>query len=98
MAWLNIKEAEVVNVFYNGLGAKLKETFTKGNGEQGASYYSAFADTPHGLNIGDTVKASGAHGAKATEHEGKWRAEVTLNKATFEVLTYASDAEPPAPF
>lgn len=84
MAWITVRNAEVTNVFYNGLGAKIKESFTKGDGTPGAAYFSAFFTEPHGLEVGSLGTFGGTMGAKATEFEGKWRAEITLNNTTFQ--------------
>ena len=88
MAWLSIPEAEVTRVFYNGLGAGLKETFTKRDGEISAKYYTAFFKEPHGLSEGDIGKFGGIHSAKLNEYEkdGEIRTnvEVTLNDTRYE--------------
>lgn len=88
MAILNIRNAEVTRTFYNGLGAGLKETFTLRSGEEGARYYSAFFEEPHGLSEGDKGDVSGLFSAKVNEYttkdgETKQGVDVTLNSARF---------------
>ncbi|MCK9598285.1 MAG: hypothetical protein M0R06_04550 [Sphaerochaeta sp.] len=83
MAW-TIINGEVTNVFHNGLGAKVKETFTKRDGTEGTSLYSVWFDEPHGLSIGDTGKFSGPSSITAEEYEGKWYGRLSLNSTRFE--------------
>lgn len=86
MAW-TIVNGEVTSTFYNGTGAKVKESFTKQDGSQGSVYYSVFFDSAHGLEVGDTGKFSGFSSAKAEEYpegSGTWYGRTTLNKAKYE--------------
>lgn len=92
MAWLSIREAEVTNVFFDGKGASVKETYTKNDGSEGAQYFSAFFDKPHGLNVGDIVKIGGIQSVKTEEWEGVIRAKVTINNAQATVLGSAEPA------
>lgn len=103
MAWISIREAEVTNVFFNGAGATVKESFTKQDGSTGAAYFSAFFNDPHGLSVGDIVKIGGTYSVKAEEYEGVWRAKTTLNNAQAEAIgTTNPPADPfasaPSPF
>lgn len=88
MAIAYVKNAEVTRTFYNGLGAGFKETFQKRDGTEGAKYYSAFFEEPHGLSEGDTGTVSGLLGTKVNEYEvnGEVRqgVDITLNNARFE--------------
>lgn len=84
-----IVNGEVSNVFYEGKGLKIKETFKKRDGSEGASYYSAFFEEPHGLNVGDTAKFSGLLGLKGRTYEKQdgstgVAADATLNNAKAE--------------
>ncbi len=51
-----IVNGSVNRTFFEGKGASIKETFTKRDGTESASYYTAFFDAPHGLREGDTGK------------------------------------------
>ncbi len=84
MAWITVRNAEVTNVFYNDTGAKIKESFTKRDGEPGAMYFSAFFDGPHGLSIGDKGTFGGVLGVKPEMYQDKPQANVTINQATYE--------------
>lgn len=84
----------IEGTFFDGKGARIKESFVKRDGTEGATYYSAFFDEPHGLNVGDVVKASGLHSAKVEEYEGKQYARVTLNSARAEIDTDVQNDEP----
>jgi len=89
----------VEGTFFDGKGARVKETFKKRDGSEGASYYSVFFEEPHGLNVGDFGKFSGLHSAKAEEFDGKWFARTTLNSARVTDVEYgegpADDDEAP---
>lgn len=103
MAILNIRNAEVARTFYNGLGASFKETFTLRNGEEGARYYSAFFDEPHGLSEGQRGDVSGLFGAKVNEYttkdgETKHSVDVTLNNARFSPAEDSGDDDDSLPF
>lgn len=83
-----IVNGTVQRTFFEGKGASVKETFTKRDGTEGASYYTAFFDAPHGLSEGDTGKFSGLLSAKSNSYEkdGETRhsADIVLNSAKFE--------------
>lgn len=83
-----IVNGSVQRTFFDGKGASVKETFTKRDGTEGASYYTAFFDAPHGLSEGDTGKFSGLLSAKPNSYEkdGETRhsADIVLNSAKFE--------------
>lgn len=102
MAIINIKNAEVTRVFYNGLGAGLKESFTTRSGEKAARYYSAFFDEEHSLSKGDRGNFSGLLGTKVSTYEKdgetKYGVDVTLNSARFEAADSGSDSDEEAPF
>lgn len=103
MAILNIRNAEVARTFYNGLGASFKESFTLRNGEEGARYYSAFFDEPHGLSEGQRGDVSGLFGAKVNEYttkdgETKQGVDVTLNSARFSPSDDQPDDDGDSPF
>ena len=90
MAIISIRNAEVTRTFYNGQGAGLKESFTLRNGEEGARYYSAFFEKPHGLTEGQRGNFSGLLGTKVSEYERdgeiKHGVDVTLNNTRFEAV------------
>lgn len=100
MAYI-IVNAEVTRTFYNGLGAGLKETFKLRDGGEGAKYYSAFFDSPHGLNVGDSGKFSGLFSAKVRDYEKQdgstgQSVDVTLNNAKAEdISSGGGDADSP---
>lgn len=93
-----IVNGTVQRTFFGGKGASVKESFTKRNGSEGASYYTAFFDAPHGLAEGSTGKFSGLLSAKVSsyEKEGETRhsADIVLNSAKFE----AAESEDSSPF
>jgi hypothetical protein len=97
-----ILNGEVVGTFYNGKGARIKESFTKRDGTEGAQYFSAFFEEPHGLNEGDSGVFKGTFSASINEYadkqtgEPRYSAQVTLNNTKAEEIVYASDAEPVA--
>jgi len=92
-----IVNGTVQRTFFDGKGASVKETFTKRDGTEGASYYTAFFDAPHGLSDGDTGKFSGLLSAKVSsyEKEGETRhsADIVLNSARFEQIEDQSDED-----
>ena len=74
----------ITRTFYNGKGAEVTETFTKGDGSEGKSRYSLWFKEPHGLSEGDTGKWRGALSVAVdewTDKEGSIRhsAKVSLN-------------------
>ena len=85
MAWITTKSnARVERVTFEGKCATVVEAFVKNNGETGKASYSAFFDSPHGLEVGETGKFSGILGVKPELYDGKARANVTINSARFE--------------
>lgn len=89
-------EGEVTRVVWDGKGATVKESFTKRDGTEGAAYYTAFFDEPHGLNVGDTGRFNGILGVKPSTYtgsDGKTRTgvDVTINSTRF---TPAGDSDP----
>ena len=91
-----IVNGTVQRTFFDGKGASVKESFTKRDGTEGASYYTAFFDAPHGLSDGDTGKFSGLLSAKVSSYEkdGETRhsADIVLNSAKFEAAESSEDA------
>jgi len=85
----------VEQTFYDGKGARIKESFVKRDGTDGAAYYSLFAEQPHGLNVGDVGKFSGLLGIKSEEYEGKHFAKATLNNAKAEGIVPAAGDDNP---
>ncbi len=84
-----IVNGTVNRVFFEGKGASVVETFSKRDGTEGKSYYTAFFDAPHGLSEGATGKFSGLLSTKAREYEDKegnprTAVDVVLNSARFE--------------
>lgn len=91
-----IVNGTVNRVFYNGQGASIKESFTKRDGTEGASYYTAFFDQPHGLDEGATGKFSGLLSTKIRDYDDKdgnpkQSLDVVLNSARFEAAQDDSD-------
>ncbi len=78
-----IADGIVTNTFFEGKGARIEERFKLRNGEDGKKSYTLFTETPHGLNEGDEVKASGTLSVKVREYEanGETRhtADVVIN-------------------
>lgn len=84
-----IVDGAVENVFYEGKGLRIKESFKKRDGSEGAAYFSAFTDTPHGLSVGDKGTFKGNLSVKTrtyTNDQGEERttADVTINNLKFE--------------
>jgi len=94
MAYVTVN-GSVEQTFYEGKGARIKESFTKRDGEAGAAYYSAFFEQEHGLNVGDEGKFSGLLGVKSEEYDGKHFARVTLNNTKAENIVSADGEEAP---
>lgn len=87
MAFISV-EGEVNRVFYNGLGISVKETFTRRDGEPGASYYTAWFEKDPGLSEGDRGKFSGLFVVRKSEYEkdGEMKVgiDVSINNTRFE--------------
>ena len=83
MASLEIQNGIVEKVFFDGKGARVKESFARRDGSEGASYYTAFFDTAPGIKEGDKGRFWGLHSVKLEEYEGKTAYKVTLNSARF---------------
>lgn len=101
MAFLTVN-AEVTRVFYNGLGIGLKESFTKRDGETGASYYTAWFEEDPNLSEGDKGKFSGLFSVRKSEYEkdGETRhgVDITLNSTRYEAVDGGSGSDDEAPF
>lgn len=91
----------VEGTFFDGKGARVKETFKKRDGTEGASYYSLFFDEPHGLQVGDSGKFQGAVSVKAEQNPNNqnWYGKVTVNSARAEDIVqgeaFANDGDEP---
>lgn len=84
-----IVDGEVTRTFFEGKGVAFKETFKKRDGSEGAAYYSAFFQEPHGLAEGAKGTFKGNLSTKAREYEDKdgqprTSVDVTLNNTKFE--------------
>ena len=78
----------VNRTFWNGKGVSVKESFRKGDGSEGAQYYTAFFEEDPGLFEGQSGKFSGLISARVNEYEkdGETRrsADIILNNTRFE--------------
>ena len=88
MALTYLKSVEATRVFYNGLGVEFTETFTKRDGTEGKTKYSAFFDADPGITVGTVGDVSGLTSVKAriwTPDDGEPRAigDIVLNSARF---------------
>jgi hypothetical protein len=87
MAYVIIN-GEVNRTFFDGKGASIVEKFTKRDGTEGASYYSAFFAEPHGLEVGDSgvFKGNLSVSLRSYEVEGEVRysADATINNTKAE--------------
>lgn len=74
------------------------EKFTKRDGTEGASYYSAFFTEPHGLNEGDSgvFKGNLSVSLRNYEVEGETRysADATINNTRVEEVVSGEGATP----
>lgn len=84
MAILNLKDATVQRIFFDGKGIALYESF-KAQGQDRKSYYTAWFDQAPGFTEGQVVSISGLLSVKLREYEkdGQTRqtVDVSLNKA-----------------
>lgn len=94
-----ILDGTVTRTFFEGKGAAIKETFTKRDGTEGASYYSALFSEPHGLSEGDsgTFKGNLSVSLRNYEVEGETRysADATLNNTKVEDVVSGASTSPP---
>jgi hypothetical protein len=85
-------------VFYNGQGASIVETFTKRDGTEGKSYYSAFFTEPHGLDEGDSGVFKGNLSVSLRDYEvdglTKYSADATINNTKVEEVVSGQGATP----
>ena len=85
MAFVTV-EGTVENVFFDGRGIKLSESYTDKQGEARKSYFTAWFDVAPGLTVGEFANFSGILSTRIGEFEGrdgtqKQVAEVNINKA-----------------
>lgn len=91
MAFINVKDATVDRIIFNGKGARVYEEFTKRDGETGRAYFTAwFQNEITEFNEGDLVNVSGNISVKVSEYvdkEGIERtsADVNINNAKAEL-------------
>lgn len=97
-----IVNGEISRVFFNGQGASVVEKFQKRDGTEGAKYYTAFFDEPHGLEEGSVGKFSGLLSTKIREYEkdGETRQsfDVILNSARYEPTESSPQISDDSPF
>jgi hypothetical protein len=103
MAIVNLKDATVQRIFFDGKGIALYESF-KAQGQDRKSYYTAWFDQAPGFTEGQVVSVSGLLSVKLREYEkdGQTRQsiDVSLNKAretTGQNGQQAPAQTPPAP-
>lgn len=103
MAIVNLKDATVQRIFFDGKGIALYESF-KAQGQDRKSYYTAWFDQAPGFTEGQVVSVSGLLSVKLREYEkdGQTRQsiDVSLNKAretTGQNGHQAPAQTPPAP-
>lgn len=93
-----IAEGTVQRTFFEGKGLAFKESFTKRDGTEGASYYTAFFQEPHGLAEGDsaTFKGNISVSLRSYEKDGETRysADATINNTKAEDVVYATESAP----
>lgn len=98
MAQINLRNATVQRVFFDGKGVALYESF-ESRGEQRKSYYTAWFDTAPNVKEGDTLNVSGLLQVKEREYEKdgvkKRSIDVALNSARIE--TGKQDTPAPEP-
>lgn len=103
MAIVNLKDATVQRIFFEGKGIALYESF-KSQGQDRKSYYTAWFDQAPGFTEGQMVSVSGLLSVKLREYDkdGQTRqtVDVSLNKAretTGQNGQQAPGQTPPAP-
>ena len=83
MAYINIKDAVIDRVFYDGKGLAVHEEFEKQDGTTGKSYYTVWLDEDEGFEVGDTISGGGRHSAKVSSYdkdgETRHSADVSIN-------------------
>ena len=88
MAYM-IVDGEVANVFYDGKGIGVVEKFTKRDGTEGQTRYTAWFEEAPGLDVGAKGTFKGNVSARVrewTDNDGNPRqsADVSINNAKFE--------------
>lgn len=72
-------------MFFDGKGVRIKESFIKRDGTDGASYWTGFSEEPLGLDKGDKGKFQGTLSPGIVdEYEGKSRVKQAINGLRFE--------------
>jgi hypothetical protein len=100
MAIVNLKDATVQRIFFDGKGIALYESF-KVQGQDRKSYYTAWFDQAPGFTEGQVVSVSGLLSVKLREYEKDGQArqtvDVSLNKARETTGQQPPAQTPPAP-
>lgn len=71
MAYINIKDAVIDRVFYDGKGLAVHEEFDKNDGTKGKSYFTVWLDEDEGFEVGDTISGGGRHSAKVSSYDAQ---------------------------
>lgn len=105
MAFIDINDAIVDSVFWNGTAARIHEEFTRNDGETGKSYFTVWTKDGFPADEGDVVNVRGSVSVKTKSYEDKntgetrWSSEVNVNNARVEVVGEAGgNDEYEAPF
>ena len=97
MAIVNLKNATVQRVFFDGKGVALYESF-ESRGEQRKSYYTAWFAAAPDVKEGDVLNVSGLLQVKEREYEKdgqtKRSIDVSLNSARIETGTESGTSAP----
>lgn len=96
MALTFVKNATAARIFYDGKGVEFQEKFTKSDGSEGVTKYTAWFDSAPDIREGGVYNVSGLTGVKAriwTPEDGEARAvaDIVLNGARFEAVDGGAD-------
>lgn len=92
MALATVTNAKIISTFFDGKGARVAEEY-QSRGETRKSYTVLWFQSPHGLNVGDVITASGAASVKmgkpwttdsGEQREGKPELHINVTKTESE--------------
>lgn len=99
MALTYVKNATAARVFFDGRGVEFHEKFTKQDGTEGVTKFTAWFESAPGISEGQVGNVSGLTGVKAriwTPDDGEARAvaDIVLNGARFEAVSGGDEGGP----
>lgn len=100
MALTYVKNATAARVFFDGRGVEFHEKFTKQDGTEGVTKFTAWFESAPGISEGAVGNVSGLTGVKARiwapeDGEARAVADIVLNSARFEAADNGGDSSGP---